>query len=155
MEWSPLTNLSRAAPKEPRMWQHIILLIIIVAAVTVIYANVTRAYFCAYDDFDNLHQTVFEDAYQPALILTTSHFNSYKYRPGHRLTNLLTNFVADGDPAVFRIRNLGFHLVNAMLVYALGWQLFRSARVSGQERFYLACIPLLIRQLSVRYGPYL
>jgi len=124
------------------MWQHVILLIIIVAAVTVIYANVTRAYFCAYDDFDNLHQTVFEDTYQPALILTTSHFNSYKYRPGHRLTNLLTNFLADGHPAVFRIRNLGFHLVNAMLVYALGWQLFRSARVSGAGALLFGLHPL-------------
>ena len=124
------------------MWQHLILLIIIVAAVTVIYANVTRAYFCAYDDFDNLHQTVFEDAYQPALILTTSHFNSYKYRPVHRLANLFTNFLGDRDPTVFRVRNLGFHLLNAMLVYALGWQLFRSARISGAGALLFGLHPL-------------
>jgi hypothetical protein len=142
MEWLPLTNLSRAAEKEPRMWQHVILLTIIIAAVTVIYANVTRAYFCAYDDFDNLHQTIFEDAYQPALILTTSHFNSYKYRPLQRLANLLTNCLADGDPTVFRVRNLSFHLVNAILVYSLGWQLFRSAGVSGASALLFGVHPL-------------
>jgi hypothetical protein len=131
-----------AAEKQPRMWQHVILLIIIVTAVTVIYANVTGAYFCAYDDFDNLHQTVFEDSYKPALILTTSHFNSYKYRPVSRLANLFTNFLGDRDPTVFRVRNLGFHLVNAMLVYALGWQLFRSARVSGAAALLFGLHPL-------------
>ena len=144
MEWLPLSasNLFGAAEKQPRLWKHLILLIIIVVAVTVIYGNVTRAYFCAYDDFDNLHQTVFEDAYQPALIPITSHFNSYKYRPLHRLINLFTNFLADGDPAVFRIRNLVFHLLNAMLVYALGWLLFKSVSVSTAGALLFGLHPL-------------
>src|SRR5262247_2154884 len=111
MEWLP-SQLIPSGGKGIGKWQHVILLTIIVAVVTVIYANVTRAYFCAYDDFDNLHQTIFEDAYQPTRILTTSHFNSYKYRPLQRLANLSTNFFADGDPMVFRVRNLSFHLVN-------------------------------------------
>jgi hypothetical protein len=145
MAWLPQnsSNLAERSEKEPRIWKHLILLITIGASVTVIYANVTRAYFCAYDDFENLHQTVFEDAEQPALILTTSHFNSYKYRPVQRLANLLTNFLADGDPVVFRIRNLGFHLVNTMLVYALGWQLFRSVRVSGAGAILFGVHPLV------------
>jgi hypothetical protein len=142
MEWpSEPSNLSSVAT-QPRMWQHVILLVTIVAAVTVVYAKVTGAYFCAYDDFDNLHQTVFQDTYQPMRILTTSHFNSYKYRPMQRLANLFTNFLGNGDPTVFRIRNLSFHLVNVMLVYALGWQLFRSARVSGAAALLFGLHPL-------------
>ncbi len=143
MEWLPSSTveLSQTA-KEARLRQHLLLLSIIVVAVTVLYANVTRAYFCSYDDFDNLHQTVFEDADQPARILTTSHFNSFKYRPMHRAINLFTYFVGGDDSTAFRVRNLAFHLVNAALVYALAWQLFRSLPVSGAGALLFGLHPL-------------
>jgi hypothetical protein len=137
-----LRPATHARAAKPGGAKHLLLLIIIIIGVTVVYANVTGAYFCAYDDFINLHQTVFEDAHQPSLILTTSHSNSYKYRPLQRLINLFTNFLGDGNPTVFRVRNLAFHLVNVVLVYALAWQLFKSARVSAAGALLFGLHPL-------------
>jgi hypothetical protein len=144
MKWLGLSTSRsvQSVEKQQNLRQHLLILSIIFVAVTIIYANVTRAYFCAYDDFDNLHQTVFEDADQPARMLTTSHFNSFKYRPGHRAINLFTYLVGDDDSTAFRVRNLAFHLVNAVLVYALAWQLFRSFSVSGAGALLFGLHPL-------------
>ena len=143
MEWLPLTNLSRKATREPTIWQHVILLTIIVAAVTFIYAHVTQAYFCAYDDFIEIHRAAFkEDSREPSRIFTTSHFNSYKYRPLNRAITLLTYSVGQDNPIFFRIRNVGFHLLNVILVYTLGWVLFRSYAVSAIGALLFGLHPL-------------
>jgi hypothetical protein len=124
------------------MWQHLILLTIIVAFVAGIYAQVTQAYFCAYDDFIEIHRAAFEDSRDPSRVVSTSHFDSYKYRPLNRAITLGTYSVARDNPMFFRIRNVGFHLLNVILVYALGWLLFRSHRVSGVGTLLFGLHPL-------------
>lgn len=113
------------------MAKHLIVLAAVSLVVIGIYARVTGAYFCAYDDFIEIHRAAFEDSQEPSRMFTTSHFNSYKYRPLNRAVTLMTYWGGDGDPMVFRIRNLSFHLVNVGLVYALGWLLFKSPLVSS------------------------
>jgi len=110
---------------------HRSILLVILFCVSVAYIKVSDTYFCSYDDFNELRRAAFEDAQQPSRILTTTHFNSYKYRPLNRAVNLWTYLIGQGHPVWFRIRNLAFHLANIVLVYALGWLLFRSARISG------------------------
>jgi hypothetical protein len=144
MEWLPLnaSNLSTSVAKQPKMWQHAILLTIIVAVVGGIYARVTQAYFCAYDDFIEIHRAAFEDTREPSRIFTTSHFNSYKYRPLNRAITLLTYSVAEDNPIFFRTRNVGFHLLNVILIYTVGWVLFRSCAVSAIGALLFGLHPL-------------
>jgi hypothetical protein len=120
-----------------------ILLLLVICLVTVaVYAKVTGAYFCAYDDFLVLHQAEFEDSRDPSHIFTTPHWNSPKYRPLNRLVSLWT-FRASGDDALlYRVRNLSFHLVNVGLLYALAWLMFRSIAVSAVAATLFALHPL-------------
>jgi hypothetical protein len=110
---------------------HLVLLTAISLGIVAVYGRVTGAYFCSYDDFIEVHRAAFEDTQEPSRVFTTTHFNSYKYRPLNRAVTLVTYWGGDGDPMVFRIRNLGFHLVNVGLVYVLGLLLFGSMWVAG------------------------
>ncbi|MGH7769352.1 MAG: hypothetical protein ACREQP_18050, partial [Candidatus Binatia bacterium] len=78
----------------------------------------------------------------PSRIFTTPHFGSPKYRPLNRLAILWTYQAGDGNPMPFRVRNLAFHLLNAALVYALGWTLFGSALVAGAAAAWFGLHPL-------------
>jgi hypothetical protein len=110
---------------------HVLCLLILCFTIALVYAKVTKAYFCAYDDFTEIHRAAFEDSQNPSRVFTTSHVNSYKYRPAARGVTLFTYWLADANPLVFRTRNLAFHFVNVVLLYTLGWLLFRSILVSG------------------------
>jgi hypothetical protein len=124
------------------LWKHFLFVSVICLATAVLYANVTRAYFCAYDDFVEIHRAVFEDSRDPSRIFTTSHFNSPKYRPLNRLLGLWTYQAGEGNPLFFRIRNLAFHLINVALVYVLGWLLFGSVPVSAAAAALFGLHPL-------------
>jgi hypothetical protein len=104
---------------------------VIAVLVAALYGRVSTAYFCSYDDFQETHRAAFEDTADPSRVVTTPHFGSYKYRPLNRGANLVTYWIGNGNPTVFRVRNLVFHLVNVALVYALGWLLFRSMAVAA------------------------
>jgi hypothetical protein len=123
-------------------WRHVIFVFVICLATAVLYASVTRAYFCAYDDFLEIHRAAFEDSRDPSRIFTTSHFDSPKYRPLNRLLGLWTYQAGEGDPLFFRVRNLAFHLINIGLVYALGWLLFGSLPVSAAAAALFGLHPL-------------
>ncbi len=125
------------------LWRHLLLVLVICLAVAVLYANVTRAYFCAYDDFIEVHRAAFEDSQQPSRVFTTSHFNSYKYRPLNRLVVLLTYWAGGPNPLFFRIRNLAFHLINVALVYTLSWALFQSMPISALGALFFAVHPMV------------
>jgi hypothetical protein len=60
----------------------------------------------------------------------------------NHVAQLLTYWVGNGNPLIFRLRNLGFHVINAMLVYALGWLLFKSKRVSAVGAALFALHPV-------------
>jgi hypothetical protein len=127
---------------ESSFWRHAACVLLICALTAVIYAKVTEAYFCAYDDFLVMHQAAFKDHGEPLQIFTTPHWNSPKYRPLNRLVSLWTYDAAHQDPLLYRIRNLTFHLLNIVLLYTLGWLLFRSTAVSMAGAALFAFHPL-------------
>ena len=68
----------------------IALLAVLTVPSILLYARVTGAFFCSYDDFYEVHRAAFEDARDPARIFTTAHFGSQRYRPLNRASNDLT-----------------------------------------------------------------
>ena len=111
--------------------KHILILVAVLAVTGFVYAKLPAAYFCAYDDFLEVHRAAFEDTREPAHVVTTTHFESYKYRPLNRGLNLLTYWFRDGEASNFRTRNVLFHLLNVVLLYALAWLLFHNRFVAG------------------------
>ncbi|HEX5423167.1 MAG TPA: hypothetical protein VFW94_06435 [Candidatus Acidoferrales bacterium] len=105
-------------------------LLLILAVGTVMFAHVSTAYFCGYDDFGEMYRAAFEDAQQPSLIFTTTHFGTTKYRPLNRLATYLCWRMGDGSPLPFRLRNLLFHLLCSLMVYGLALVLTRERSVA-------------------------
>ncbi len=124
------------------MRTHLFFILLICAATVALYLQVTRAYFCAYDDFLVLHQAAFEDSRDPSQIFTTPHTSSFRYRPLNRLFSLWTYQATDTRPLLYRVRNLAFHLANVALVYSIGWLLFGSVAVSSGAAALFALHPL-------------
>lgn len=113
-----------------------------------LYSGVTKAFFCSYDDFEELHRAAFEDAREPARIFTTSHFGSHRYRPLNRATNDLTYSLSGLKGWPFRARNLAFHVANLVLLYALARRLFPSSpRVAIVGTALFAVHPLVNQTL--------
>jgi len=131
-----------------QLWQHLTIMVAIALVVSIVYSKVAGAYFCSSDDFNEIHRAAFEDARDPWLVFTTPHFNSSHYRPLNRGMTLLTYWVSRGKPVFFRVRNLGFHLLNVILVYELGWFLFRSMRVSSVGAFLFGLHPLVNQSVN-------
>jgi hypothetical protein len=131
-----------------QVWKHLIIVITIVMGISIVYSKVSGAYYCAYDDFNERHRAAFEDTREPQRVFTTSHFDSSSYRPLNRGMTLLTYRIGHDDPAVFRVRNLGFHLLNIVLIYRLGWSLFRSIRVSGLGACLFGLHPLVNQSVN-------
>ena len=90
------------------------------------FGRVSTAYFCGFDDFGETHRAVFDDAQQPLKILTTTHFETTKYRPLNRLSTYLCWKIGKGSALPFRLRNLFFHLVCALCVYSIAWICLRD-----------------------------
>ncbi|HKR61720.1 MAG TPA: hypothetical protein VJS64_18685 [Pyrinomonadaceae bacterium] len=128
--------------------KHIIILAAILLAVGLTYLKLPSAYFCAYDDFLEVHRAAFEDTREPARVFTTTHFTSYKYRPLNRGINLLTYWAGDGNSRYFRTRNVVCHLLNAALVYLIAWLLFRSISISGVAALLFGLHPLANQAVS-------
>jgi hypothetical protein len=117
-------------------------LLLIFAMTAAVYAKVTGAYFCAYDDFLEVHRAAFEDSRNVSEVFTTPHMNSLKYRPLNRLVILWTYYAGGENPLYYRVRNLGFHLANVALVYSLAYLLFASIPVSAAAAALFALHPL-------------
>ena len=122
--------------------KHVTILAAILLATGLTYLRLPTAYFCAYDDFLEVHRAAFEDTSEPSRVFTTTHFTSYKYRPLNRGINLMTYWAGDGDSSYFRTRNVICHLMNVVLVYFIAWLLFRSASISGVAALLFGLHPL-------------
>ena len=122
--------------------KHILILAAVLAATSFVYAKLPTAYFCAYDDFLEVHRAAFEDTREPSRVFTTTHFESYKYRPLNRGLNLLTYWFRDGEASNFRTRNVLCHLLNVVLIYALAWLLFHNRLVGGTAALLFGVHPL-------------
>lgn len=103
---------------------HILAVLVLCALVSLVYAPVTAANYCGFDDFLELHRAAFEDAQNPDHIWTTAHRGGNKYRPIYRLANDVTYWWGHGSPLAFHLRNLFFHCLTVITVYVLGLVLF-------------------------------
>jgi hypothetical protein len=101
-------------------------LVLIALVATFIYARVSLTYFCGYDDFLETRRAALADRFDIPAVFTTPHFESFKYRPLNRAENLLTYLTRPGDALPFRLRNLAFHELAGVGVYALAFLLFES-----------------------------
>ncbi len=101
----------------------------VLVLVVSLYVGVTRAYFCSYDDFYDVHRAIFLDSREPIRMFTTA-LDSLRYRPLNRALTVVSTLAGDGRPLPFRVRNLGFHLLNIGAVAALGRLLTRSNWIS-------------------------
>ena len=117
-------------------------MLIILAATAALYYNVSKSYFCSFDDFLEVHRSAFVDASSPTMVFTTAHFSSFKYRPLNRGLNLLTYGMDHGGPGAFRGRNLFFHLLNIALIYWLAMLLRKSVTVAAAASLLFAVHPL-------------
>ncbi|HSP69228.1 MAG TPA: hypothetical protein VLN48_15985 [Bryobacteraceae bacterium] len=99
---------------------------LILLGVAALYATVSTAFFCGYDDFFDIQRATFEDARSPVRIFTTTHFGSTKYRPIQRGLTYLSWHWGRQNPAAFRVRNLCFHLFAVAFVYGITWLLSKS-----------------------------
>jgi hypothetical protein len=122
-----------------RHWPAVLLMLLVVSG---FYARVSRSYFCGYDDFLEIGRAAVEDTRDPSRIFTTTHFQTSKYRPLNRLLIFATYHLGDGSPLWFRMRNLGFHLLAAAMVYGLGWQLFHSRSTAFASALLFGLCPL-------------
>jgi hypothetical protein len=123
--------------------KHVLAIFAIVVFVSLLYSRIPGTYFCGYDDFIEIHRAAFEDTRNPERAFTTTHFDSYKYRPLNRILTVLTYWAGDGKASFFRTRNVLWHLLNIVLVYAIGWLLFGRFFVCGAAALLFGVHPLV------------
>jgi hypothetical protein len=100
--------------------------LLIVMSASALYFRVSLTYFCGYDDFMETRRADLVDRVNPRSVYTTTHFDSFKYRPLNRAATLVTYLTHPGDALPFRLRNLAFHELAGVEVYALALILFES-----------------------------
>jgi hypothetical protein len=103
---------------------------------------VSRAFFCSYDDFEEVYRSATRDASDPGRMLTTTHFGTQRYRPLNRVANLVAWKAGGFDAAAFRVRNLLCHLANVALVFAIGRLLFPAPGAAAIAALLFAVHPL-------------
>jgi len=106
--------------------RHAILLGAILVVVGALYARVSAAGYCGYDDFNEAYRAAFFDGKMPSRILTAVHFERFMYRPVTSALQLGTWQLFGHAAAAFRLRNLGMHLVAIAAVYGIAFLLGRS-----------------------------
>jgi hypothetical protein len=122
--------------------KHLAILGLILVLTTLIYARVSTAYFCGYDDFLEIQRANFVDRLDPVKVFTTTHFDSFKYRPFNRGANLITYLIDPNEATPFRVRDLFFHEVSICAVYCLGMLLFGSWQVAAVAALLFSIHPL-------------
>jgi hypothetical protein len=132
----------------------ILLALALALPVVLVYARSSKAYYCSYDDFWEVHRAAFEDTREPLRIFTTSHYDSYKYRPFNRLATHVTHKLGGGRPEIFRVRNLIFHVVAVWLVYVLGRRILGSVHVAAFGALLFGLHPLANQSVNIAVTSY-
>ncbi|HEY2974429.1 MAG TPA: glucosyltransferase domain-containing protein [Pyrinomonadaceae bacterium] len=114
----------------------------ILTFVGLLYARIPNTYFCGYDDFNENNRAAFEEKKEPLRLLTATHFNSYKYRPLSHTLHYATYWLGNGNPMLFRIRNVGCHLLNVLLIYGIGMLLLDDKLTSSAGALLFGVHPL-------------
>jgi hypothetical protein len=124
------------------MRKHLAILGLILALTTLIYARVSTTFFCGYDDFLEIQRANFVDRVDPVKVFTTTHFDSFKYRPLNRGANLVTYLIHPNDAIPYRVRDLFFHEISIVAVYCLGLLLFGSLPAAAIAALLFSVHPL-------------
>ena len=120
---------------------HLAAIAVVAAFIVLLYAQVSGAWFCGYDDFNELHRAVFVDSRNPSTILTTTHFVGFMYRPVTSALQYAT-WSAFHSAAAFRVRNLIMHLISAAMLYGIVWLLLRSVSIAFGSALLFGIEPL-------------
>ncbi len=122
--------------------RHLTALVAIAAIVGVLYARVSGAWFCGYDDFNEIHRAAFVDARNPAGMLTTTHFDPYMYRPVTSALQYVTWNAFHHSAVAFRLRNLCMHLVCVAMLYGMLFLMTGSRAVASATALLFGIEPL-------------
>jgi hypothetical protein len=122
--------------------RHAALLVLIMVTVALVYAKVTRAAFCGYDDFNEAYRAAFFDGKDPMRIFTAPHYSAFMYRPVTSALQLGTWQFFGHNPIAFRIRNLAMHLVAVAMVYGIAFLLGRSRLAAAAAALLFGVNPL-------------
>jgi hypothetical protein len=141
MTSSPLTgDATPALPKGNRSGRFLPLGLILLLA-TLVYLPTLGAYYCGYDDYNEALRAR-DDLARPAAMFTTSHFGTSKYRPLNRALTAAGFYLGNGNPVIYRIRNLAFHLVVVAAIYGLALMLIESRAAAFAGALLFALHPL-------------
>lgn len=108
---------------------------LVIAIVFLVKLPTLPASFCGFDDFNENFRAQFEDTRDPGRMLTTPHFDSFKYRPGNRILTLACYQAGQGSAWPFRVRNLALHILNVYLVFLLARRLFGDDAIATASAF--------------------
>jgi hypothetical protein len=112
-----------------------------------VHGRIIATPFCGFDDFANAERAQFADRQDPATMITTTHFNTSKYRPVSRIVTYACQ-LAENAPLAHRTRNFLFHLAAVGLVFALGRLLGASGEVAGLGAALFGVHPLAHQTIS-------
>jgi hypothetical protein len=121
---------------------------VILLAGVAAYSHVSTVYFCGYDDFLETHRANFEDRRAPARIFTTTHFQTTKYRPLNRVLTYICWHLGGGSAIPFRVRNLVFHLIAAVLVWRIALVLTGDLMTALAAGLLFCLHPLVNQNIS-------
>jgi len=114
----------------------------VLVACALLYAHVSGAAFCGYDDFNESYRAAFFDGKMPSRIVTEYHFVGFMYRPVTSALQLVTWQAFGHSPIAFRLRNLAMHLLAVAMVYGIALLLARSRAVAVGAAALFAFNPL-------------
>ncbi len=92
---------------------------LILGVIALLYAHVSGAAFCGYDDFNESYRAAFFDGKVTSRIVTATHYAGFMYRPVTSALQLATWQFFDHSPLAFRLRNLVMHLIAIAFVYGI------------------------------------
>lgn len=128
---------------------HALLLGLIVLIVAALYAQVTGAWFCGYDDFNEAHRAAFSDAREPVQIVTATHNVGYMYRPVTSGLQYVTWTAFHHSPLAFRLRNLTMHLLSVAMLYGILWLTLGSRSIAAAAALLFGVHPMANETISV------
>jgi hypothetical protein len=129
--------------------KHPVLVGLVTLVVVLLYARVSGAWFCGYDDFSEAHRAAFQDSVDPMRILTTTHDVGYMYRPVTSALQYLTWNLFHHSPLAFRLRNLGMHLVSVAMLYGIVWLIAESRVVAVGAALLFGLNPMVNETIVV------
>jgi hypothetical protein len=145
MSASPLT----ARPGWPSWWP--VLPILLVAVL--LYGGTLHVYYCSYDDFREFRRSALEDSQDWTRTFTTSHFNTFRYRPLSRLIQLWTWRITPDSPLSSRVRNVACHLANIALIFGIARLLFGNLGIAAGAALLFAVKPSANQHISGAVWP--